>query len=64
MPMIGGSGGGGGAGGTSFTGSGGGGGGGAILIASSGTLNLTGRIYAQGRGGGTGEQSGDYGGCG
>lgn len=48
LPLIGGSGGGGGTGGTAFTGSGGGGGGGAILIASSGTVFVTGAIYALG----------------
>lgn len=48
LPLIGGSGGGGGAGGLNFAGSGGGGGGGAILIASSGTVNVTGTIVANG----------------
>jgi hypothetical protein len=48
LPLIGGSGGGGGGGGTAFSGSGGGGGGGAILIASSGTVAVTGTIYAYG----------------
>ena len=48
LPLIGGSGGGGGTGATSFSGSGGGGGGGAILIASSGTVNVAGAIYALG----------------
>lgn len=48
LPMIGGSGGGGGGGGTAFRGAGGGGGGGAILIASSGTVSITGTIYARG----------------
>jgi hypothetical protein len=48
IPLIGGSGGGGGAGGALLPGSGGGGGGGAILIASSGTLNVTGSILANG----------------
>ncbi len=52
VPMIGGSGGGGGRGGLSFPGSGGGGGGGAILIASSGTINITGSIDATGGDGG------------
>ncbi len=52
QPLIGGSGGGGGRGGTNFHGSGGGGGGGAILIATSGTLNLTGTIDATGGDGG------------
>lgn len=48
LPLVGGSGGGGGAGGGSFQGSGGGGGGGAILIAASGTVNVTGAVYAIG----------------
>ncbi len=48
LPLVGGSGGGGGGGGASFAGSGGGGGGGAILIASSGTVNITGAVYASG----------------
>jgi len=48
LPLIGGSGGGGGAAGTAFRGSGGGGGGGAILIAVSGTINVTGSIIADG----------------
>lgn len=48
LPLIGGSGGGGGAGGLVFPGSGGGGGGGAILIASSGTITVSGKIYAYG----------------
>lgn len=48
LPLIGGSGGGGGAGGTNFAGSGGGGGGGAILIASSGTVTVSGIVYAYG----------------
>ena len=48
QPLLGGSGGGGGRGGTAFPGSGGGGGGGAILIASSGTLSVTGTINARG----------------
>lgn len=47
LPLIGGSGGGGGM-GNMYNGSGGGGGGGAILIASSGTVNITGVIYAYG----------------
>src|SRR5258706_514244 len=54
LPLIGGSGGGGGSGGVSFPGAGGGGGGGAILIASSGTINLTGSIVASGGAGGSG----------
>lgn len=52
LPLIGGSGGGGGYKGSTFRGSGGGGGGGAILIASSGTVNVTGGIYANGGGSG------------
>lgn len=48
VPMIGGSGGGGGAGGATFGGSGGGGGGGAILIAASGTVTISGQIFANG----------------
>lgn len=48
IPLVGGSGGGGGAGGNRVAGGGGGGGGGAILIASSGVINLTGVIYANG----------------
>lgn len=48
LPLIGGSGGGGGGGGITYVGSGGGGGGGAILIASSGTLTISGAIYANG----------------
>lgn len=48
IPLIGGSGGGGGAGGSVMPGSGGGGGGGAILIASSGTINVTGAVLANG----------------
>ena len=48
LPLLGGSGGGGGAAGLNFAGSGGGGGGGAILIASSGTVSVTGTIYAYG----------------
>lgn len=48
LPLVGGSGGGGGAGGPSFRGAGGGGGGGAILIAASGTVNISGTIYAHG----------------
>lgn len=58
LPLIGGSGGGGGGGGTSFSGSGGGGGGGAILIASSGTVNVTGAIHAQGGNSGFSDGSG------
>lgn len=48
LPLVGGSGGGGGTGGLNFNGGGGGGGGGAILIASSGTVNITGTINAAG----------------
>ena len=51
LPLIGGSGGGGGA-GKVYAGGGGGGGGGAILIASSGTVNIAGSIYAYGGVGG------------
>jgi hypothetical protein len=63
QPLIGGSGGGGGRGGANFAGSGGGGGGGAILLASSGTINLTGAIRAEGGGAGvaSGTGSGDAG---
>jgi len=46
LPLIGGSGGGGGSAGASSVGSGGGGGGGAILIAASGTINVSGAILA------------------
>lgn len=60
LPLIGGSGGGGGAAGTAFNGSGGGGGGGAILIAATGTVNVTGSILA--RGGKSGAANGDGGG--
>ncbi|GAA5787482.1 hypothetical protein [Chitiniphilus shinanonensis] len=56
LPLIGGSGGGGGTGGAGYPGSGGGGGGGAILIAASGTVNVTGGIYA--RGGASGASNG------
>ena len=52
LPLIGGSGGGGGGGGNLLAGAGGGGGGGAILIAVSGTTNLSGAIYARGGKGG------------
>jgi hypothetical protein len=58
LPLIGGSGGGGGSGGVSFPGAGGGGGGGAILIASSGTINVTGSILAAGGSGGSGDGAG------
>lgn len=52
LPLIGGSGGGGGA-GSVYNGAGGAGGGGAILIASSGTVTITGWIYAYGGVGGS-----------
>ena len=58
QPLIGGSGGGGGAGGLAFDGGGGGGGGGAILIASSGTVSVTGALVANGGNGGTGAGAG------
>lgn len=58
LPLIGGSGGGGGAGGATFAGSGGGGGGGALLIASSGTVNVTGTVNANGGSGGASGGSG------
>jgi len=58
LPLIGGSGGGGGAGGATFSGSGGGGGGGALLIASSGTVNVTGSVSANGGSGGDSGGSG------
>jgi hypothetical protein len=66
VPLIGGSGGGGGSGGQNFAGGGGGGGGGAILIASSGTLRVTGAIRANGGSGGLslGQFSGGSGGSG
>lgn len=48
LPLVGGSGGGGGGAGGSFRGAGGGGGGGAIVIAASGTVSITGAIYARG----------------
>ncbi len=66
LPLIGGSGGGGGGGSTGFGGSGGGGGGGAILIASSGTVSVTGTIYAYGgnSGAAAGANSGGTGGSG
>lgn len=56
IPFVGGSGGGGGQGGSSLPGSGGGGGGGAILIASSGTVNITGSVLANG--GASGQMTG------
>lgn len=53
LPLVGGSGGGGGRAGSAFNGAGGGGGGGAIMIASSGTVTVTGSITANGGGGGS-----------
>lgn len=66
QPMIGGSGGSGGAAKTAYRAGGGGGGGGALLIAASGTLNVTGQIHAYGGKGGaiTGQGSGGAGGGG
>jgi hypothetical protein len=66
LPLIGGSGGGGGGGAVNFGGSGGGGGGGAILIASSGTVNITGSVFANGghSGSSSGAGCGDPGGGG
>jgi len=66
LPLLGGSGGGGGAGDVNYGGSGGGGGGGAILIASSGTVNVTGSILAKGGNSGqvSGSSSGSSGGGG
>lgn len=62
LPLAGGSGGGGGRGYSSVS-SAGGGGGGAILIASSGSVNITGNVYANGGGGGVcGSGSGSGGG--
>lgn len=61
LPLIGGSGGGGGMGGDFFNGSGAGGGGGAILIAASGTLNVTGTIIADGAVGGAADGTGSGG---
>jgi hypothetical protein len=52
QPLIGGSGGGGGRGFANYPGSGGGGGGGAILIASTGTVTITGTVAANGGDGG------------
>lgn len=65
LPLIGGSGGGGGY-GNFYSGSGGGGGGGAILIASNGTVTITGGIHANGGYGGAsaGVNSGGTGGGG
>jgi hypothetical protein len=66
QPLIGGSGGGGGRGGINFGGTGGGGGGGALLLAVSGTLQLSGSIVANGGGSGdyAGANAGDHGGGG
>jgi hypothetical protein len=58
LPLIGGSGGGGGGGYVTFDGAGGGGGGGAILIASSGTVNVSGGLFANGGAGGSTAGSG------
>ncbi len=52
IPFVGGSGGGGACGSSGYVSSGGGGGGGAILIASSGTINITGALTADGGAGG------------
>ena len=52
LPLIGGSGGGGGGAPSGVTGAGGGGGGGALLIATSGTITLTGNLFARGGRGG------------
>ncbi len=57
LPSIGGSGGGGAGGTNTYTGGAGGGGGGAILIASSGTISVTGSITANGGNGTNGEAS-------
>jgi len=54
LPLIDGSGGGGGGANFGFTGGSGGGGGGALLIASSGTITLTGALLARGGSGGAG----------
>lgn len=66
QPLLGGSGGGGGYASTLYAGGGGGGGGGAILIASSGTVNVTGLLTANGGLGGdaAGANSGGTGGSG
>lgn len=64
LPLIGGSGGGGGNGGGNYNGGGGGGGGGALLIASSGTLTISGNIYADGGAGGQSQGDGCGGGGG
>src|SRR5947207_3936007 len=58
LPLIGGSGGGGGDAALGTTSAGGGGGGGAILIASSGTITVTGTINARGGSGGGGNNPG------
>jgi hypothetical protein len=58
LPLIGGSGGGGGGAGLGSTSAGGGGGGGAILIATSGTITLSGTINARGGNGGGGNNPG------
>lgn len=58
LPLIGGSGGGGGGANNNSRGGAGGGGGGAILIASSGTITLSGGIFARGGNGGTGNSGG------
>jgi hypothetical protein len=58
VPLVGGSGGGGGGATSARAGGGGGGGGGAILIASSGTISLTGTINARGGQGGSGAGGG------
>jgi hypothetical protein len=63
IPMIGGSGGGGGR-SYSYTGTGGGGGAGAVLIASSGTISVTGTITANGGNGATATYTGGSGGSG
>lgn len=60
LPAIGGSGGGGGGGTTSYNAGGGGGGGGSIVIASSGTINVSGSITANGGSGGNGEHLDSY----
>lgn len=66
LPLIGGSGGSGGAGYVNYVGAGGGGGGGALLIAVSGTLNVTGEVRAFGGRGGasSGQGAGAAGGGG
>ena len=68
LPLLGGSGGGGGGGTSKYVGGAGGGGGGAIVIASSGTISVTGSLYANGGKGAYGEHVdanyGSYGGSG